>query len=149
LSSRPHVSVCALLALAVSACGGGSSPTVPPQRAVVAQGSFSAIPSSSGGSTNTIAATRVFPFTIAESGTLDAVADWSSPSNKMGLALYPAGCVVGQLGFGNCNPLAQSNSNDKPGRVNLLKASAGSYVLGILNLGPGTESGTYEVGITR
>ena len=96
-----------------------------------------------------MAATRTFAFTIAESGTIDAMADWSSSGNKINVGLYPGGCMPGQLGFGNCNPLALSNSNDKPGRVTVAKASAGSYTVAIQNLGPGVEGGTYEVGLTR
>jgi hypothetical protein len=138
------------LALGLGACGGGTSPTAPPpQRAVVLQGAFSSVPSSAGGSTGTVAATRTFAFTVAEAGTIDAVADWSSSSNQMALALYPAGCVAGNLGFGDCIPLARSNSSDKPGRVNMPKARAGTYTLGVMNLGPGVESGTCEVGLTR
>jgi hypothetical protein len=149
LSLRSRTAVPALLAVALSACGGGSSPTTPPQRSVVAQGSFSGVPSSSGGSTNTVAATRTFAFTISEAGTIDAMADWASSGNKMNVGLYPGGCIPGQLGFGNCNPLALSNTNDKPGRVTLPKASAGSYTVAILNHGPGVDGGTYEVGLTR
>jgi hypothetical protein len=56
---------------------------------------------------------------------------------------------VGQLGFGGCNPLLQGESNQKPAYVHLHALAGGSFTLGFLNLGPGTESGSYEVTLTN
>jgi hypothetical protein len=142
----------AVFAAAALACGGGSPPPTSPggggtTRAVVATGEFSALPSGQGGN-NPIPATRAIPFTIPTGGAMEATVNWGSAANRFAIAFYPGGCTVGQLGFGACNPLLQGDSAQKPAYVHLHAFTPGPYTLGILNLGPGTESGTYEVTIT-
>jgi hypothetical protein len=136
------------LALVLAACG-SSSPSAPstPQRRVVAQGQFVGLPSSNGGNTNTINATFAATFTTTSAGTIDAIVDWTFATNQIGVGLYPGTCTSAQLGFGNCIVLVQSNSSAKPGKLTFA-APAGTYSLAFENLGPGSESGTYQVGVT-
>jgi hypothetical protein len=142
-----------LLAAASLACGGGGAPPeapgggAPATRVVVASGDFPALPSSQGGN-NPIPATRAIPYTIPVGGAMEATVNWGSAANRFAIAFYPGGCTVGQLGFGACNPLLQGDSSQKPAYVHLHAFTPGAYTLGIQNLGPGTESCTYEVTIT-
>ncbi len=131
------------------ACGGSESPTAPTGPQVVAKGQSPSLPSSSDGSTNTVAATHTVAFTIAAKGTIEGTVDWAGSANRFGIALYPSGCVPATVGYGACFPIAQGSSYTKPTRVTLSGADAGSYTLGFINLGPGTDSGNYEITVTR
>jgi hypothetical protein len=140
-----------LLALAAPACGsssGLSGPDGPLTRTVVASGELVGVPSGEGGN-NPVPATRTVAFSVPAGGAMEATVNWGAAANRFTIAFYPAGCTAGQLGSGGCQPLLQGDSSQKPAYVHLHAEAAAAYTLGIVNLGPGTDSASYEVTLTR
>ena len=145
VTPRTPRAVLAAAAMALSACGSGSSPqqatpptTTPgPVQVVVASGTAS------------IPARRALlvPFTLPSTGTLDITVDWTFPANEIDIYLAVGSCTVEQ--WPDCNWIDGSESRDfKPERLRVLAGQPGPYVLDIGNVGPGAESVSFEVTLT-
>lgn len=146
------------LALGLPACGGGGganvngpSNVVPPpavQRQILGQGNWTAA-SSPNGSDLTGDSIALIAITLNANATLDAVVDWTFSSNDVEIGFYQGSCNLNNLGTGNCaNTLIESGRVSKPARISK-SVAAGSYTLIIANFGPGSESGTWQVGGTK
>jgi len=86
---------------------------------------------------------------IALSGTLDVTARWTSAANDLNVYLTSSNCTVtSDLVGGRCLVWASSRTRAMPERFNY-DVLAGDYQVWVVNFGPGPESGTLEVGITR
>jgi hypothetical protein len=137
------------LALASLACG--ANPAAPTgQREVLLHGDFTgllALPLSPDYG-HSMAALR---FTTTAPGTIDVYVTWAYADNEMSSAIFAGDCTVDDSGVGGsgCRSLAGTAGVVRPHRYTIENVSAGTYVLAILNLGPGLESGSYEVGLTR
>ncbi len=142
------------LALGLSACGEGSSgasggnPTQPSTRQVLVQGNWQAEAATAGTRDLTGTDLALFPFTLSSAATLDAVVDWGSQANDVEFAIHQGTCTFSNLGTTACTELVPSGRATKGSTISKAVA-AGSYTLFIVDYGPGSESGTYQVGYTR
>jgi hypothetical protein len=128
----------AALVVSISGCGGGGSPSAPssptPQRTLVTQGTADIQPLSQG----------VSSFLIIQLGfpaMLEATVDWTNPSTLVALAWGLGNCAQDN----NCAILAQNTGTAKPKTVTTGNLPAGTYTLGILNLGTANESVSYQI----
>jgi hypothetical protein len=133
----------AALAAVLPSCGGGSStPSTPttPQTTVVAQGS----------GTLQVDFIGAVNFSTPAAGRLEVTVDWTFASNDIDIAVFAGSCTATQIINLACGaPAAFSDSLNKPERLSIASAAAGAYTLGIENLGPGNESLSYQVTLTR
>jgi hypothetical protein len=109
-------------------------------RTVVASGQLPGVPAGQAGAVS---------FSVPAGGAMEATVNWGAAANRFSIAFYPAGCTAAQLGSGACRPLLAADSSQKPAYVHLHAEAAAAYTLGVLNLGPGTDSASYEVTLTR
>jgi hypothetical protein len=144
---RAHLLLAA--ALLASSCGAyeqsPSSTGTTLTRTVVASGGFSGVPPG----TTSGDGTRLVPFTIPAGGALEATVDWATAATRFGVAFYPGGCGVAQLGRAPCAALLQGEVSQKPAYIHLHAEAAGAFTLALVNLGPSAENVTYEVTLTR
>ena len=125
------------LVASLPGCGGNGSPSTPssptPQRTLVTQGTADIQPLSQVSSFLIIQLT--FP------AMLEATVDWTNPSTPVALAWGLGDCSQNS----NCAILAQNTGTAKPKTVTTGNLPAGTYTLGILNLGTANESVSYQV----
>ncbi len=121
------------------------------QSTLLAQGTFEQLPSSQGGKTHVISATKVVRFTSTQFGSLDAGVSWTHHDDVITVAFYPSGCTAAHFGTGRCASLAQetSQTGSLGQHVVLYNGQPGEYVLGIQNLGPHVETGAFQVVLTN
>ena len=133
-------------AILLPACGGSSSdpspvstppPTPPPVvESVVASGS----------GTLPARALALIPFSIPSSGTLDVTVEWTLATNDVHAYLMSGPCTFEQFVALACTFVTFSESTTlKPERLRVVGTNAGSYTLGIGNVGPGEESVAFQV----
>lgn len=129
-----------------------NAPTLATQTVLVAQGEFTSLPSSEGGTVGVVNATKAVPFTSTVSSSpypdLQAQVNWTFPDDNIAIAFYPGSCTSEQFGVGACAPLAQGtppSGSSAENVVDLRLAKPGKYVLGIQNRGPRAESGAFQV----
>ncbi len=129
------------LALGLSACGGGgSSPTGSsgPTRQSLGTRTWAAAPGDG----------LIVDVTIGQTGTLDATAQWTNATNDVDVFLTSSSCSAQAFVANLCNILAKADSaTNKPERMTASVIS-GNYKVWVYNLGPGTESGTVDMGLT-
>ena len=135
----------------LATCSGGSSSTGTTQaagRQVLLDGSWQAGPAPTGTRDLTGTDLVLFPIALSTAGTLDATVNWGSQSNDIEFAIHQGTCTFANLGSGACTELVASGRATKGSSISKALA-AGSYTLFVVNYGPGSESGTYQVGVTR
>ena len=145
----PYLVSCALV-LSLVACGGDGGGSVPPTApptppppppppAVVSQGVGLALEAGFTG--------RVI-VTTTQAGTLKATVDWTFDENDIDVGIFAGDCSFDQFVGGQCEMVAASASTTaKPERIEGA-ASAGTYTLFIVNIGPGDETLSYQVVLT-
>ena len=137
-----------MLAVVLPSCSSSNNPTgntdVPraPVRTVVSQRSFSLNP----------LGVVFLDIQVTGSGTatLDSVVNWTFPANDVDIYVTPVTCNdANTVLLGGCTINAKADSATiKPERVSF-SATAGNYRFWVINFGPGSESGTIEVGLTQ
>lgn len=141
-----------------TACGGGGgggtgSPAAPtgPSRSLIAQGSVQlAAPVTAISQGRFCDIFGFFGFTTSAPGTLDVTVDWTFASNDVDVHLERGECNCSQAQAGACQDVAGSESTTaKPERLSVPNLAAGAYTLVVVNTGPGSESASYQVGLTR
>lgn len=164
LWARRPVMLAAALALAaiLPACGGGSSgggnspttlpPAPQPVRTQIAGGNFTLA------GTDQLAGARLgflvdfgtTPISVSGAGTLEIVADWTFASNDVDVLLYNGSCSSLQAALGQC-PVANrtTSTTTKPERLTITGVPAGNYSVGFANYGRTSESGNFQVFLTR
>jgi hypothetical protein len=137
--------------LAVS-CGGSGGPAGSPYSPVIRiakQGEFVALPPAGDDFANAANAVVVAVVNNPVSGaSLRAAIKWTSPSNVVQAAFFTGECTVEQVITPDGCPVAQffPAAELVTGRtLDLYSANSGNFTLAIVNLGPGAESGTYQV----
>lgn len=143
------VPVAVLIGLMQFACGDGPTSPPLPTRAVVTRGTFSLSDLATARAILGTPDFAVAPFTTSAAGNLDVIVDWTSTSNDVDIAILRGNCSIDQVRAAQCSTVIESTSLSKPERLSSASFATGSYTLLILNYGPGRESGTYEVGLTR
>ena len=139
----------ALLAAWLPACGSDRvsnppppppSPSPTPVTTVISEGSFSGLPPQLG-----VAGT----FTTTAMGDIEAIVDWTFPTNNVDLLFFRGECSEEQFQAGQCNLGDTAESpTAKPERVGIAGAPAGIYTLVVFNLGETEESFSYQVLLT-
>jgi hypothetical protein len=143
-----------ILVLSTACGGGGGGPTGGsslPSRTVISTGSVQLVdPVTAIGQERLCDAMGFVPFTTPALGTLDATVDWTVASNDIDVYLERGECTCAMALADACQDVASSESTTaKPEKLTVTNLSAGSYTLVIGNAGPGRESSSYEVGLTR
>jgi hypothetical protein len=114
------------------------------------QGQFVNLAPSGDGKNVTAATPTVFTatFTVNTAGFVIATVNWTSASNVLLPGIFPGTCTADAIVSHACAPVLGSGSRTLTATSAQAGVSlgAGSYVLGIVNLGPGAETGTYEFG---
>lgn len=135
----------AAMAIVLPSCdggGGGGTTTGPPTPTRIVLGTLSF---SLGVEEGAFADATI---TGSGSGTLDATANWTFASNDVDIYITNTSCA--NVFLGSCPFLAKADSTTaKPERVTLNVSAGNTYRVWVVNFGPGTESGTLEVGLTR
>ena len=130
----------ALWLLPLAACGGGSTPTAPtPVKVVLRGGTFSA-----GSHTATFV-----DFQAPTSGQLTITVSWLDPANPIFVDVS-ASCTTTQFVAGVCQFQFSDRSSPVAAKKTAsgVSVAAGFYTLILSNLGPVSETVTYEVDLT-
>jgi hypothetical protein len=90
----------------------------------------------------------VADFEAPETGDLQVTVDWSLASDDIDLVLSNPACDEVARAAGTCKVLASDGSNAKPAELRL-STTATAYRLFVVNLGPGSESGSALVTLTQ
>jgi hypothetical protein len=135
--------------------GGGSNPmasTPVAQRRLLTSGTFQLTdPATAFASTGGLLSSdfAVVPFNVGTAGTLDASVNWTFASNDIDIAIVQGNCTLEQAVADNCGTeLVTGVTVTKPETVRT-SVSTGPHTLVLLNLGPGSESGTFEIFLTN
>ena len=149
MAARARFAAMALAAL-VGGCGGGGSPTEPPDSEQIGAGTFTLVGTPEAISLGFNADVAALPFTLVEGGTVEITADWGSAENNIDLFLYIGNCTSALAREGTC-PVANrtTSATTKPERLNVIGVPSGTYSVGIANFGPTTDSGTFRVLVNR
>jgi hypothetical protein len=151
----------ALLFLVVHAavlpgCGGGGGngptplPSSGPVRTLIQSGGFQL-----DGLPDAFAAGLIFDagrveFTTSGAGTLEVSVDWTFASNDVDFVVMRGNCSFNQFYADQCTEVAGADSaTAKPERLTVSNFAAGSYTLFVANLGVTSESGNYQIFLTR
>ncbi len=131
--------------------GGGTTPTTlppapQPVRTQILSGPFSLAAADRNGFPDIGAG----PVTISGLGTVEIVADWTFASNDVDIIWYAGSCSSTQAIRDQCTILARTTSvSQKPERLTITNVAAGTYSVGLANYGSSSESGNYQVFLTR
>jgi hypothetical protein len=136
---------------------GGGSPTTPttqppaPVTTVVAQGTFHLVDPATALTTGQVCDILAFvPFTTTATGTLAVTVSWSHASNDLDIGAERGSCTWPAAVADQCDDVAFSTSTTaKPETLNINPLAAGGYTLVVVNNGPGTEAGSYQVTLTH
>ncbi len=83
-------------------------------------------------------------------GTVDAIVEWTYPSNDVDIYVTAANCSTDAFSTSSCAYVAKADSTTaKPERLSFPVTGASTYRLWVVNFGPTQESGTLEVGLTQ
>ena len=151
------------LALVLPGCGSdSSSPNTPsttqppaPVRALVVQGNFNLVSLTEASNQGFLADYIRHEFTTSGTGTLEVNADWTFANSQMGIAVGRGSCSFAQIDAalaGNsaaCPEAGGALATAKPARLTIPNLAAGTYTLVIVNVNDRTESGNYQVYLTR
>ncbi len=144
--------------VALPGCGGGGgSPSAPttmppgPVSTVVAQGTFHLIDAPTATLNGQLCDAFVLvPFTTTATGTLGVTVSWSHATNDLDIGVERGSCTCDALLAGKCVDVAGSDSpTAKPETLSISNLAAGTYTLGVVNVGPGREAGSYQVLLTH
>ena len=137
------------LTMALSACGSSSTSTTPSTtRTILSQGNFTTASAPAGTRDLTGTDVAFFPVTLTSAGTLDVTASWAAQANDVEFAIHQGTCTFSNLGTTACVSLMESGKPTTKGATIAKALAAGNYTMLIVNYGPGSESGTYQVGFT-
>ena len=144
----------AALALAVflPACGSSDEPTTPttPTRTQIGGGTFNVVGTVEANQAGYNADIAAGSFPIANPGTVEILADWTSPGNNIDIFFYIGACTSEQARSNACAISNRTTSTTtKPERLNIIGVPAGNYSLGFANFGPTPETGSFQVFLTR
>ena len=87
-------------------------------------------------------------FATTAVGDLEVVVDWTLPDNDLDVLLARGECQPEQLIALQCDVGALADGADKPERVGISSAAAGTYTLYVINLGATRESFSFQVLLT-
>ena len=162
---RARGAVAAALALAIlPGCGGGggNGPTTPPVtqapapvRTLIIQGGFSLVGIAEAQRQGAPADYVRHEFTTTGAGTLEVNADWTFSSTQMLVGVVRGACSFAQIdtalngGAVACPEVGGTFPSPKPARVTITNLAAGSYTLVVANITNISESGNYQVFLTR
>jgi hypothetical protein len=164
---RSRAAMVAALALAVAlpGCGGGggggsNAPNTPapppaPVRSLVIQGNFNLVGLSEAARQGFLVDYIRHEFTTSGTGLLEVDADWTFASSQMAIVVGRGSCSFAQIDAalaGNaaaCPEAGSGLATAKPARLTINSLPQGTYTLVILNLNDRTESGNYQVYLTR
>lgn len=138
------------LAAILPACGGdgGTAPT--PVRSQIGGGSFTVVGTVEANEAGYNADVAAGTFSLGEPGTLEITADWTSADNNIDIFLYLGACTAEQARSNECAIANRTNNTtSKPERLNVIGVPTGLYSVGFVNFGPTTETGTFEIHLTR
>jgi type IV pilus biogenesis protein CpaD/CtpE len=140
------------LAAVLPACGSGDAGTTPstPERTRIAAGSFNVVGTEEANQNGYPVDIASGPFGVANSGTLEIIADWTSAANNIDIVFYTGSCLSAQAIRSEC-PIANrsTGTTTKPESLTIIGVPAGNYSVGFANFGLTAESGTFEVFLTR
>jgi hypothetical protein len=140
------------LAAVLPACGSGDAGTTPatPERTRIAAGTFNVVGTEEAAQNGLVVDIGSGPIGVPNSGTVEIVADWTSPSNNIDIYFFLGSCVSAQAVRGDCTIANRSSSTTtKPERLTIFGVPAGNYSVGFANLGLTNETGSFEVFLTR
>jgi hypothetical protein len=140
------------LAAVLPACGSGDAGTTPttPTRTRIAAGTFNVVGTEEAARNGLVVDIGSGPIGVPNFGTVEIVADWTSPSNNIDILFFLGSCVSAQAVRGDCTIANRSSSTTtKPERLSIIGVPAGNYSVGFANLGLTDETGTFEVFLTR
>ena len=162
---RTTVLVAALaLAVMLPGCGSDSpnNPSTPPTtqppaaaRTLLIQGSFNLIGLTEAAQQGFLVDYIRQEFTTSGPGLLEVAADWTFPTSQMGLVVGRGSCSFAQIDAAlagsptACPEAGGGIATSKPGRLVINSLPQGTYTLVILNLNNQTESGNFQVYLTR
>jgi hypothetical protein len=134
-------------------CGGGddgSNLPPAPVRSLIQQGSWNLSSLSDAQDAGLPLDAGRTDFSTSGSGTLEVNVDWTFSSNAVGFGVYRGACTFTQWYADTCQQVdVRTLTNAKPARLTITSLPAGAYTLVIANGGPGAESGTYQIFLTR
>lgn len=147
------LAVAAVSIALITSCGGSSSPSAPstpaptptpaPIKTLLKQGSTSDLQAHY---------VQYIPFSIGNTGRIDATVDWTFSTDRV-VVVVASGihtCFDGTyINFTVCNVITQQRDASKPKKVSAPGQPSGSYTLYIDNLGPATESVSWQVFVTN
>jgi hypothetical protein len=147
------------LAVALPACGGGGGgggnntpSTLPPApvRTQILGGGFTLASVADANRAGFAIDIGTTPLVISGGGTLEIIADWTFASNDVDIIVYSSSCTSDQAVRNQC-PIANrtTSTTTKPERLTITGVPSGTFALGFANYGPGAESGSYQVFLTR
>jgi hypothetical protein len=118
--------------------------TAAPQRSRVGGGTFTLADVATANGAGLAQDIYLVTFVVSGSGTgtVDATVNWTFASNDIDIGIFRGDCLAGA-----CDLLAASETLSKPETVRA-SVTSGTHTLAILNYGPGSESGTYEIFLT-
>ena len=145
---RLFVLVCCLLAWS---CGGGGNDLPPaPVRTMIQQGGWSLASLADAQAAGRPLDAGRTEFTTSGTGTVEVTVNWTFSSNAIGFGVYQGSCSFNSWYADACNQVAiRTLTNAKPATLTQSNLPAGTYTLMIANGGPGAESGTYQIFLTR
>jgi len=156
---RPAVYAAALALTAIlPACGGGggNGPTTPPVtqppapvRSLLFQGSFNLVSVSAANQAGFPVDALRQEFTLSAAGTLEVNADWTFAGSQMAIGVLRGACSFAQIFADSCSEAGGVFPSAKPTRLTINNLAAGTYTFVILNVNNYTESGNYQVYLTR
>jgi len=160
---RAAVLAAVLFALVLPGCGSdSSSPNTPsttqppaPVRALVIQGNFNLVSLTEASNQGFLVDYIRHEFTTSGTGTLEVNADWTFANSQMGIVVGRGSCSFAQIDAalaGNaaaCPEAGGGLATTKPARLTINNLAQGTYTLVIVNVNDRTESGNYQVYLTR
>jgi hypothetical protein len=157
--SRTGAGMAALaLAAFLPACGGGGGGNTPstvppapqPTRTQIAGGNFTVAGTDEANAAGFVVDVAAGPVSVSGTGTVEIVADWTFTSNDIDILFYNGACSSAQAIRGQCTIANRTTSTTaKPERLTITGVPAGSYSVGFANYGRTSESGNYQVFLTR
>jgi hypothetical protein len=135
-------------ALTLSACGSNSptggtttpTPTPTVTKTLVTEGGFNKLEAEFIGS---------LTFTTSRAGTISTNVDWTFSTNEVWVAIAagndPCTNADGLFNPSQCTFLVSDNTTAKPKALATSSQPAGTYTVYIRNIGPGTESASYQI----